>query len=231
MPYCGSTTLVKWGHNERTATALRCRSWNCDECAPQRKKLLQKDCHNGAPNTFLTLTNRRVSGRTANQAALILSRSWRLLRLRIMRKYNLKKLPFIAVIEAHQSGWPHLHILLRSIWIDAKWLSECMSDISDSPVLKILRIDNRAQINAYVAKYAGKAAHKFGTAKRYWQSKDWSLRPAEPEKPRLLAGSGFERESTTIQKVVENWRTFGWRVAWLSHWRAHALTGPPEAGP
>lgn len=131
-------------------------------------------------------------------------------------------------MEAHESGWPHLHILMRSIWLDAEWLSDQMREISDSPIIKIKRIDDRAKINAYVAKYAGKAAHKFGSAKRYWQSPDYDLRPARPAKARAKPGEGWERQRKTIAEVVQMWAFFGYAIEWCSPTRALARPPPQQ---
>lgn len=210
---------------------LRCRSWQCQECAEERARQLKALAHSGAPNTFLTLTSRRRPGITPAHAAKQLAWCWRVIRLRLMRQAKTKHLPFIAVFEATKLGWPHLHILLRSRWIDQKQLSEWMAELHDSPIVYIERIDNRARLNAYVAKYAGKAAHKFGTTKRYWTSQDWRLEKAKPDKKPVILGGGYERERTPIAKLVTAWQELGWRVQWLTRWRAHATVMPIGPGP
>jgi len=208
------------------AVALRCRAWTCPECQPVRKAQLIAECHRGAPNTFLTLTLRRIPGRSPNQAAKALARAWRLLRLRIMRHRSFKKLPFAAVMEAHQSGYPHLHILLRSVWLDQKWLSAQMADIADSPVVSIQRIDHKAKIAGYVAKYAGKAAHKFGTAKRYWFSRDWAVRERKIFQKIFETIGRWEREPGSINTWIANWQSYGWLIERLTPRHARA-TAPP----
>lgn len=222
VSYCGDTCAVNRSADDVAAVSLRCRSWLCPECAERRKAQLISECHRGAPNTFLTLTLRRIPGRTPEQAAKVLARAWRLLRLRTMRHRRLKKLPFGAVMEAHESGFPHLHILLRSIWLDATWLSEQMADIADSPIIKIQRIDNAAKIAGYVAKYAGKAAHKFGTAKRYWFSRDWLIVPRKPHTPIFQRQGRWEREPGSINTFIANWQLIGWRIERLSPRHARA---------
>ena len=129
-----------------------------------------------------------------------------------MRSRKMRKLPFAAIMEAHESGYPHLHILLRSLWIDKRWLSEQMRDIADSPIVDIRRIDNRAKVNGYVAKYAGKAAHKFGTAKRYWFSQDYRTAPRREFKPVFDTKGQWEREPGSINTFCHNWETHGWFV-------------------
>lgn len=106
-----------------------------------------------------------------------------------------------------------------------------MQELHDSPIVDIQRIDQRAKIGAYVAKYAGGDTHKFGTAKRYWCSQDWSLLPRDQTQKPMLNRTGFERDPTPIARLVSQWETFGWQVTWLSRWRATAITIAPPGGP
>jgi len=84
-------------------------------------------------------------------------------------------LPFYAVFEATQQGAPHLHIALRPKFIPHAWLSHQMQLLLQSPIVDIRQVHQTRGVARYVGKYLGKDAHKFGTCKRYWQSKDWNL--------------------------------------------------------
>ena len=224
--YCGENCLSRHEGTAIVAVSLRCRAWTCEDCKDQRKRQLIAQCHEGSPNTFVTLTLRRIAGRTPNQAALVLSRAWRLLRLRIMRRYKIKKLPFALVMEAHVSGFPHAHILLRSIWIDQKWMSEQMRDIADSPVVSIERIDNKARIAGYVAKYCGKCAHKFGTAKRYYFSRDYDLCKHDEKKKAKKAKYLWDRQQMTVLNFAVDLKICGYSIHWDSV-RAFTAERPP----
>ncbi len=184
------------------------------------------ECHSGAPNTFLTLTSRRRDGLTADQAALALTRAWRLIRLRLMRRSGMKRLPFVAVMEATKAGWPHLHILLRSIWLDAKLISSWMDELTDSPVIDIQRIDNRKRVNAYVSKYCGKAAHKFGTAKRYYKTPDYDLRSEDEKRKFKKERGGWEVDRLSINKIALWMTEVHWVIEWESSSRFVATIPP-----
>jgi len=218
--YCASTTLVKYDGNERHATALRCRSWLCPDCQPVRRRQLTAEALTGSPTVFLTLTSRRSNERTADQAAKDLILAWRQIRRRLMQSRKLSRLPFMAIVEATQNGWPHLHILLRNIWISQKWLSDEMESRTGSPIVDIRKIDDRGRAAGYVSKYAGKAAHKFGTAKRYWRSKDWILLPTRTKPNKGLPGSKGEIELKPIGHIAAIWQAIGWPVHWHSPWKA-----------
>jgi hypothetical protein len=145
-----------------------------------------------------------------------------------MRHYKIKKLPFLAVVEATKLGWPHLHILLRSIWLDQKLISKWMGELHDSPNVYIERIDNKARVNAYVAKYAGKAAHKFGTTKRYWKSRDYELRDVDEFKKRKGVPSGWLINQEALWHWLLRLSQDGWIVKRESKYRATAV---PREGP
>lgn len=224
--YCGESTLVKYEKDQRTAVTLTCKAWTCPDCAPNRKRRLIAEACGGLPNKMLTLTSRRHGGTTAPEAARALAHAWRLLRLRAMRRYRLKDLPFIAVFEATKLGWPHLHILLRGPWLDQAWLSEQMSQLTDSPNVDIRKIDNPGRAASYVAKYIGKEPTKFETCKRYWKSKQYEQRDLSKVIRPAHERRGFEIERRAIASVVAMWRSFEWRVEWLDHHRARCWIPP-----
>lgn len=222
MAYCRERSIVNYSETVHTAVSLKCRAWTCPDCADMRKKQLTAECIGGDPDTFLTLTYRVRPDRTPNQAALELSRAWRLCRLRLMRHHKLKHLPFMAVIESTVNGWPHLHILLRSRWLSIDVIRTAMTEIVDSPVVHIRRIDSKGRVAAYCSKYASKAVHKFGTAKRYWQSFDYDKRPDADPKKKPLPGHGWEQHSWSIDRIIQGWKELGWLVKRQSRDRAEA---------
>lgn len=218
--YCGEQSAVKRESEGFTAVSLRCRAWTCCDCVDRRKRQLIAQAMSGTPCTFLTLTSRRDASKTPDQAALEISRAWRLVRLRLMRHFRWKKLPFLAVMEATELGWPHLHLLLRSRYIPVKLISKWMDEIIQSPVVWIEKIGNKSRVAGYCAKYCGKCAHKFGTAKRYWQSKDYDLREDKPEKPVYSPGWGWEMQTWSLDRIVRSWIELGWRVEMESQHKA-----------
>ena len=205
MGYCGEHIVVNGDEREKTAVTLFCLSWQCSHCADTRKAGLIAEAIGGQPNIFLTLTLRRSQAQTAELGAKLLVHSWRLVRLRIMRKYGWKKLPFIAVFEPHKSGWPHLHIMLRSAFIDQGFVSDCMNELANSPIVDIRAIDNQGRVAGYVAKYCAKGAARFGNCRRYWSSRDFDTR-ATPEH--------LKKQSTPRQWTMLKYRLWLWCRDW-----------------
>lgn len=173
--FCREWTLVKQTSTEVEGTPLKCRSWQCEYCNPDRKSQLIAQGISGRPNKFLTLTTNPSQYSCAAERAQMLVRAFRLLRLRIMRKYGWKKLPFLAVIEKTKLGEPHLHVLLRCPYIDQQFISDTMRELMGAPIVDIRAINGEDQVAGYVAKYVGKDPHKFPGTKRYWCSQDYSL--------------------------------------------------------
>lgn len=224
--YCGQQTLVKHGAGYKEAIRLRCRSWTCPDCAPRRRARLIAQAIGGKANTFLTLTLPAHRAVDKEEAVKELSRAWRIIRKREARKRKGKPIPFLAVVELTKAGTPHLHILARSKWIDHKWLSDACAELLDAPIVDIRRIKNRSGSVAYCAKYCGKDCAKIGTNKRYWQSRDFPLKP-KPEKDELEEGEFWGDPMDFGLKRLASWyQDNGFQVEWASIDRFIAF--PPD---
>lgn len=216
MPLCRSQTAVNREGDAYVAVSLPCNAWTCEECREQRKKRLIREACKGKPRIFLTLTSRIDPQKTPNQAAKELARAWRLVRLRYMRKHRLKALPFIAVFERTKNGWPHLHILLRSKAIRRSDISNWMDELTNSPVVDVRRIHSIKEVAGYVAKYIGKDPHKFGTAKRYWQSKDYKVANDNYEAPDRNVSGDWQLWANCLNTIARDFQDLGYLVSWES---------------
>lgn len=136
------------------------------------------------------------------------------------------RLEYLVVVEAHVSGMPHLHILCRSAWIGQQWLSMQMLDLLDSPVVFVQRVSARSQVNAYIAKYCGKCAHKFGNTKRYWESKGYQLTKYEKKSKTVFPWQETYLEPTNIHVIASWWESKGWQCTWESAF--HLTAQPPQ---
>lgn len=136
----------------------------------------------GNPDMFLTLTMKPGEGLTPEAAAQDFVDGWRALRQYLCRKLNRKALTFLAVFEAHESGLPHLHILLRSKYISRKLIQKWWEARTGSWNVDIRRVHNPRQRASYVSKYVASRPAQFGSLKRYWCSQDWDP-PKKPDDP------------------------------------------------
>lgn len=231
MSYCGQHTLVKTnlGSGERTAKRLWCNAWSCPDCQPRRTKRLIAEANGGKPRTFLTLTMRADYPGGPIAQAKALNRAWRHLRQAICRKYKIKHLPHLTVMERTKQGTPHLHVLCRAPYIPQHWISEKMAAFVGAPIVDIRRIDGHRKIASYVAKYVGKQPHQFGTCKRYYKSRDYELRINWRTKRHHGPDVLFSRVDRPLWSVVQHWQQLGWYVEALTVDKAWCSpTGPPH---
>ena len=76
---------------------------------------------------------------------------WRLMRVYLKRKFKVT-IDYISVLEFHQSGIAHLHILLNT-YIPQAWLSEAWMGSGGGRVVDIRRVTEVQFVAAYVAGY------------------------------------------------------------------------------
>lgn len=228
--YCGQESLVKSVGSEVHGKVLRCRSWKCTECAPGRRKRLIAEGIGGNPTTFITLTLRADDPRPRDEQVKALSRAWRVIRQRICRRWKVKRIPFLAVVERTQAGTPHLHILTRVRYIDQRILSFWAGQLLEAPIVDIRRIDAHRGIARYVAKYVGKDPEQFGTCKRYWQSPDYDQRPDPERSTQALQFSWTDKVKQPLHRLVRDFVACGLIAEWRSIDRV-ILRPPPEGWP
>jgi hypothetical protein len=206
---CREVLLASVAGDSGLAITLRCRSWNCDACKPDRVKRCFAEMVAGRPTTFITLTVRAGKFRSANEAAHGLVVAWRQVRRRAITTFKLKELEFYAVFEATKAGWPHLHILARCDWIPQKWLSDQMKARLDSPVVDIRVVGSHDKGAQYLAKYLGKAHMQFGTCKRYWHSRNWLPSGWSYKKAERQADRKWHVLNTTLEALGRRLTSLG----------------------
>lgn len=212
MGYCTERSLVKHQSHAITVSTLRCRSWGCAYCAPERVKALKAIANQGQPKIFLTLTIRKSRFPTPDAQARELARGWRMLRQWLCRKLSRKSIPFMAVIEKHKSGWPHLHLLLSTNYIHHDLIRKWWVARFDSPMVFISRLHNPKRAAKYVTKYLSKAPEKFEGVKRYWRSKDYKPPSPEDRRPEHTDDTWWEAISWRPLAMVEAATIDGARV-------------------
>lgn len=208
MPFCAASILTTDLTNSKVAFPLRCRSWNCPRCIEQRRAELFMAAKSGNPNRFVTLTRRRVPKLREVEAAQQLVAGWRAIVQWERRQNENATFDFFAVFEETKLGWPHLHALCRSPWIDQAHASEHMRKKYDSPIVHVERINSPQHGAAYLASYIKQAPKKFGTLKRYWQTRGYCLDQDWINRPRAT----WRVEQTDIESWCRTWRNHGWLV-------------------
>ncbi len=216
MPLCRTMSLVNGDSDFGLVSALKCKCWDCGQCQVERRKQLIAQACSGVPTMFVTLTSRPRNDLAPDEQCTLLARAWRLIVKRAKRKYNYAHLPYFAVVEATKAGQPHLHILVRAQWIDQRWLSDQMREITGDYIVDVRRIVRPKEVVHYVAKYIGKAPHKFGSSKRYWQSRDYQLVRVEETPGATFADAGRWRVvDSPLWRIEASRLQDGYEVEWL----------------
>lgn len=198
MVLCREWSLVKEKGSVTEVEPLRCKCWHCIECQPIRSKRLVRECMEGEPRRFLTLTVNPDNYRDGDDAARAMVDGWREMRRLIRLYYDADAFPFFAVFEATKKGTPHLHILLRG-WFIPQWLiAAWWRDITGSRIVDIRFIRQRRSAARYVGKYVGKGPNQYRGCKRYWRSLDW-FAPCETE------DGPDEREAVRFSVSMKHW--------------------------
>lgn len=207
---CSEASLVNHGERKVRVITLWCRCWSCEMCEPGRKRRVCREVAEGQPNIFLTLTTRYVEGGDPVAEARRQGDAFAALARLIRKRWKGREFEYYVVREATKRGWPHLHLMIRSGFIPAKWLVEQWKALTGSYVVKIKAIYRVGNVAAYLAKYIGKAPHRFGTTKRYWHSRGWfDVRPPEPKENNGWDSKWYiDRKS--VQRLAERYYLMRW---------------------
>lgn len=120
-----------------------------------------------------------------------------MLRQYLCRTLGWKSIPFLAVIEKHKSGWPHMHLLLRCTFIHHKLIRDWWVERFNSPQVIIKRLHDPREAAIYVTKYLAKAPTAFEGCKRYWSSRDYVLAKNKLQKREYQDDVWFEAVTVT----------------------------------
>jgi len=176
-PPCGSGTILVIDHDTDTLIAMPtyCHRWDCDHCAEVRVRRARAMAEAGKPKRRLTLTTRPRPWMSLH-AAVRLWRKWFTRFLREIRK-QFGPTPYMAFLETHKSGWPHLHVLIRGSYMPQRMLSDIWLWITGSFKVHVQGVDNTWKAVQEASKYYLKTAQEVHAAcphtPVYTMSRDW----------------------------------------------------------
>jgi hypothetical protein len=152
--YCGLFTLVGQSlvGQETQYQRLNCKCWNCRYCGPRRarryKHAIRATAEQLKLQRFVTLT--LDPGKVQGDPVVYLRNTFNKLRTYLRRKFGAAP-KYIAVLEFHQNGNPHLHILIDR-FIEQAWLSAAWNAVGGGRIVDIRFVDlHRA--SRYLSKY------------------------------------------------------------------------------
>jgi hypothetical protein len=207
---CSSQTIINISEGVHAAAILRCKCWSCELCRPTLHARQIQRITDGKPTKFVTLTCLHGKGKTPRQAHDEIVRKWRVLRQKIARRQGVKTIPFYLVFEKHKSGWPHAHILCVMDYVDQKWLSAEWKKLTGAPIVHIRAVKNLEQDARYLGKYLLKDMESFGSAKRYYCSRNWPKAKAWKEETKCILDDPWRLTDDTLEEFADAHERNGW---------------------
>jgi len=198
---CGVDAIEAEDNLGGGAFSRNCNCWPCDRCGPRKRARLIQDIAAGHPNRFITITCREGQFATEEIAAERLAWTWNIIVRRWRRLKPGNVCQYSVVREAQENGWPHLHVAWSGAWIDWGWLKAQCTELLNSPQVDVRLIRNPKRAAGYIAKYLGKAPHRFGTLKRYWFSKGYRKEPLRVRKSVFPSRLKFRDSRRTMYEV------------------------------
>ena len=172
-----------------------CKGWSCSYCGPRKAKemarLIGERAKEHGLSRFVTLTlDPKIT--PENQHIKYIREVWRKFRVYLKRKFG-STVSFIAVMELHKSGYPHLHVLVDR-YIRQEWISHTWNRLGGGKIVFIEKVEDLRKIGWYLGKYLTKdmilsAPH--GT-RRVTTSRDIKLREPKEETGWRVAPFPFE---------------------------------------
>lgn len=168
MLFGGACAYGAWRFVHRETGEVRpfdCGAWVCPVHGGRRVARLKAAIirearvvlsHNGRqPVRMLTLTldPKRVHSASERIRHRHLKTVWRRLRERIRKRIG-RAMEFIAVVEAHKSGMPHLHALTDA-WLDKEWVNEVSAKVGGG-MTRVEAVKSLERVDRYLSKYLGK---------------------------------------------------------------------------
>jgi len=174
---CSTGVVLVLDHDtaELVAIPTHCHRWDCELCGRVRLSKARAQAAAGKPERIITLTTRPRPGLSIPCAVRWMRGRWTALLRRLRRNYP--RLEYMAFLELHKSGWPHLHILTRGCYVPQRQLSAWWLKLTGSFKVHIQAVDHTWKAINEATKYCLKTARQVNDAcpelPVYTMSKGW----------------------------------------------------------
>jgi hypothetical protein len=188
--------------NPQTGEVRRipCSSWSCPVCGPAKAYRLGLLAAYARPDRFITLSRAGTTPPEAFRRLKTLCKSLRRAR---------KGIEYLAVVERHQNGFWHLHVLQRGDFIPQRELSARASSAGMGSVVWIERVGGDPhQVAKYLVKYVTKDAgdlpkgtRRYATSRGFWPNGKASVEAMAFGAPRRAS----EDRSWEVLRIPKDW--------------------------
>ena len=162
-------TATMWSSDpfstRRFLVPIRCKSWKCEHCAKVNAIKLESRIASGKPSHFITLTCKPSQTETPKEA----HDRCRPFISRMMYELRKKcgKIEYACILEQHQNGFPHWHIVARCSYIPHSLIKHYWLKYTGNSIVGIEKIRQQKQMGKYLVKYVtkgmiGKLQHRLG---------------------------------------------------------------------
>lgn len=153
---CGKGGLWFWDEDKERAffVRLRCHLWTCPTCGPIKQAQWAAIARAGRPDRHLVLTTGRNWKLSLSQAIAWLRKAFEKFRKWLNKTFGYSA--YICVVELHEDGWPHLHVLLRGPYLPEPQLMRKWHELTGSKHIWITKKDTPSRYAAEVSKYLTK---------------------------------------------------------------------------
>jgi len=230
MSRCGEASLARIGDGVAQVVVQRCKCATCEDCAPGYRRRVSRIAASGNPHLLLTFTAPPRPGVEPAQQAADMIEAITAFRRRWNAQRPKQRIEWMWVIERHQSGWPHLHVLATNSFLPIKLLRVWMFRRMRSRMTNVQPIKSARGAALYVAKYLGKCPAKFGGIARWARSRAYGVKLDWKEPFPELAGVRWERLDEHAHAVLHRMIGQGWRIDPAIKW-CHLLRPEPWALP
>lgn len=191
---CASGVVLYLNSDARSLVAVPtyCHRWDCPTCGKARAGRAQAIAASGKPERMITLTTRPRKGLSLDGAVRWIRGRWTVLLKHLRREFP--RIEYMAFVEMHKSGWPHMHILTRGCYIPQRLLSRWWQDLTGS---------HRVHIEAYANTW--KAIHE---ATKYYLKTARAVHDAAPRLPVYTKSRGWLPEDWNEDKRPTGSYTF-----------------------
>ncbi|MBA7620228.1 hypothetical protein ES703_27573 [subsurface metagenome] len=174
---CGTGVILyidRQAH-ELVAVPSLCHRWDCPVCGPARMRKAKALAIAGNPERLITLTTRPKPDWGTEASVRWFRRRWQRLLAWLRKEFS--RFEYMAFIELHKSGWPHIHILTRGCYVPERMLSAKWLELTGSFKVHIQAVRNGWKGVQEATKYYLKTARQLHEATPhlpvYTKSKGW----------------------------------------------------------
>jgi len=203
---CGAWTAVATLEDGSTiAVPVRCRSWDCLDCAKTNKRRLLRRLHTAAPNLFATLTTSERTAATPEEAFTRANAALPLLFKRWRRRFPGQRLDYFLVWERTKRGWPHIHLLLIAPTVAKRWLSHQWQELTGCYIVDLQPIRTVENAARYLTKYLTKDPQVPAGFRRWRRTAGFFNSKDEPKGVRLAIVGSWKVQPGSVRTQALLW--------------------------